>query len=142
MASSDTVSFVTAIRQLRWCNIQFRSLRDTQHLRAAILNPVRLPQFQSLPEPGLCALFTSGLDFRSQMGRSLLYSDSDGVRLVSRNGNLFKSFPGLCEGLARDLKGRRCVLDGEIVCLDPQGKPQDSGGRVGRKRHVARRRMI
>jgi ATP-dependent DNA ligase len=46
------------------------------------------------------------------------------VRLVSRNGNTFKSFPGLCDGLARDLKGRRCVLDGEIVCLDRNGKPQ------------------
>jgi bifunctional non-homologous end joining protein LigD len=46
------------------------------------------------------------------------------VRLVSRNGNSFKSFPGLCEGLTRDLKGRRCVLDGEIVCLDADGKPQ------------------
>jgi bifunctional non-homologous end joining protein LigD len=56
--------------------------------------------------------------------RSLLYSDSDGVRLVSRNANTFKSFPTLCEGLTRDLKGRRCVLDGEIVCLDSQGKPQ------------------
>ena len=56
--------------------------------------------------------------------RALLYSDSDGVQLVSRNGNMFKSFPGLCEGLRRDLKGRRCVLDGEIVCLDPEGKPQ------------------
>ena len=26
--------------------------------------------------------------------------------------------------MARDLKGRRCVLDGEIVCLDSHGKPQ------------------
>ena len=50
----------------------------------------------------------------------------DGVRLVSRNGNVFKSFVGLCEGLARDLNGRRCVLDREIVCLDSQGKPQFS----------------
>src|SRR5690348_2564992 len=56
--------------------------------------------------------------------RALLHSDNDGVRLISRNGNTFKSFPTLCEGLARDLKGRRCVLDGEIVCLDPEGKPQ------------------
>jgi bifunctional non-homologous end joining protein LigD len=56
--------------------------------------------------------------------RGLLYSDSEGVRLISRNGNVFKSFPGLCEGLARDLKGRRCTLDGEIVCLDSHGKPQ------------------
>src|SRR5690349_20517132 len=30
----------------------------------------------------------------------------------------------LCEELARDLRGRRCVLDGEMVCLDTQGKPQ------------------
>jgi len=56
--------------------------------------------------------------------RALLYSDKDGVRLVSRNGNEFKSFPGLCEGLARELKGCRCILDGEIVCLDSKGKPQ------------------
>jgi bifunctional non-homologous end joining protein LigD len=56
--------------------------------------------------------------------RALLYSDKESVRLVSRNGNVYKSFPGLCEGLARDLNGRRCVLDGEIVCLDLQGKPQ------------------
>jgi hypothetical protein len=56
--------------------------------------------------------------------RALLYSDSAGVRLVSRNRNTFQSFPTLCEGLARDLKGRRCILDGEIVCLDAEGKPQ------------------
>jgi bifunctional non-homologous end joining protein LigD len=56
--------------------------------------------------------------------RALLHSDDDGVRLVSRNGNLFKSFPGLCDGLARDLRKRRCILDGEIVCLASRGKPQ------------------
>ena len=56
--------------------------------------------------------------------RALLHSDSEGLRLVSRNGNVFKSFPALCEGLARDLKGRRCALDGEIVSLDSHGKPQ------------------
>jgi bifunctional non-homologous end joining protein LigD len=37
---------------------------------------------------------------------------------------MFKSFTRLQEGLARDLNGRRCVLDGEIVCLDPQGGPR------------------
>lgn len=56
--------------------------------------------------------------------RALLYSNAEGVRLVSRNGNAFKSFPELCKGLDRDLKGRRCILDGEIVSLDSQGKPQ------------------
>jgi bifunctional non-homologous end joining protein LigD len=53
-----------------------------------------------------------------------LFFDKDGVRLVSRNRNVFKSFPGLCEGLARDLRGHRCILDGEIVCLDSHGKSQ------------------
>jgi bifunctional non-homologous end joining protein LigD len=56
--------------------------------------------------------------------RALLYSGDDGVRLLSRNGNTFKSFPTLCEGLTRDLNGRRCVVDGEIVCLDSNGKTQ------------------
>jgi bifunctional non-homologous end joining protein LigD len=56
--------------------------------------------------------------------RALLHSDKDGVRLLSRYGNRLKSFPGLCEGLAHDVKGRRSVLDGEIVCLDEDGKPQ------------------
>lgn len=56
--------------------------------------------------------------------RALLHSDSAGVRLVSRKGNEFKSFSGLCDGLGRDLKGRCCVLDGEIVCLDRSGKSQ------------------
>src|SRR5215469_16880317 len=36
--------------------------------------------------------------------RALLYSDKDGVRLGSRNGNNFKSFPRLRLGLAHDLK--------------------------------------
>src|ERR1043166_673786 len=56
--------------------------------------------------------------------RALLYCGQEGVRLVSRNGNVFKSFPHLCDGLALELKGRRCVLDGEIVCLDSHVKPQ------------------
>jgi bifunctional non-homologous end joining protein LigD len=63
-------------------------------------------------------------EIKSDGFRSLLHSDERGVRLVSRNGNTFKSFPSLCERLARDLKGRRCVLDGEVVALDSAGKPQ------------------
>jgi ATP-dependent DNA ligase len=38
--------------------------------------------------------------------RALLYSGAEGVRLVSRNGNTFKSFSGLCDGLQRDPKGQ------------------------------------
>jgi len=45
---------------------------------------------------------------------------------LARFGHNSLSFRGFarCDGLARDLKGRRCALDGEIVCLDCHGKPQ------------------
>jgi bifunctional non-homologous end joining protein LigD len=95
--------------------------------RPAILISVPLPLFQPLPLTRARAPFwhTDWLfEIKWDGFRALLISNKNGVRLVSRNGNTFKSFPRLCEGLARDLKGRLCVLDGEIVCLDSQGKPQ------------------
>jgi bifunctional non-homologous end joining protein LigD len=95
--------------------------------RLAILISVPLPQFQPLPLSRARAPFSHSdwlFEIKWDGFRSLLRSDDDGVRLVSRNGNTFKSFPDLCEGLARDLRSRRCVLDGEIVCLDCEGKPQ------------------
>ncbi len=85
------------------------------------------PQFQPLPLSRARAPFSHSdwlFEIKWDGFRALLYSGVEGVRLVSRNGNTFKSFPTLCEDLARGLKGRRCVLDGEIVCLDPSGKPQ------------------
>jgi bifunctional non-homologous end joining protein LigD len=88
---------------------------------------VPIPAFQTLPLSRARAPFSHPdwlFEIKWDGFRSLLYSDQQGVRLVSRNGNTFKSFPGLCQQLSRDLKGRRCVLDGEIVCLDSQGKPQ------------------
>jgi bifunctional non-homologous end joining protein LigD len=88
---------------------------------------VPLPHFQPLPLSRARAPFSHRdwlFEIKWDGFRALLYCDREGVRLVSRNGNTFKSFPGLCEGLARDLNGRRCVLDGEIVCLDSHGKPQ------------------
>jgi len=88
---------------------------------------VPAPPFQPLPLSRARAPFSHAdwlFEIKWDGFRGLLHSDSEGVRLVSRNGNTFKSFPGLCDGLARDLKGRRCVLDGEIVCLDTDGKPQ------------------
>jgi bifunctional non-homologous end joining protein LigD len=74
-----------------------------------------LPQFQPLPLSRAFAPFSHPdwlFEIKWDGFRALLFSDKHGVRLVSRNGNTFKSFPGLCEGLARDLKGRRCVVDG------------------------------
>src|SRR4051812_28274138 len=55
--------------------------------------------------------------------RSLAYVDDGGTRLVSRNGNTFKSFPELTEAVGRELSGVSTVIDGEIVCLDKRGHP-------------------
>ncbi len=54
--------------------------------------------------------------------RGLAYIDAGKAWLVSKNGNTFKSFAGLCDGLAASLQGRRVILDGEIVCLAPDGR--------------------
>ena len=88
-----------------------------------------LPIFQPLPLSRARAPFSDPewlFEIKWDGFRALLYSGADGVRPVSRNGHTFKSFPDLCAGLTCDLNGRRCVLDGEIVCLDVNGKPQFS----------------
>jgi bifunctional non-homologous end joining protein LigD len=56
--------------------------------------------------------------------RALAFCDRGEVRLVSRNGNVFKSFPSLAEDLGLVLRRTRAVLDGEIVCLDSRGRSQ------------------
>src|SRR6266851_1016996 len=55
--------------------------------------------------------------------RALAYVDRDSARLVSRNGNTFTTFSDLCENLRRAVP-HQAVLDGEIACLDGQGRSQ------------------
>jgi bifunctional non-homologous end joining protein LigD len=55
--------------------------------------------------------------------RALAYLDEDTVRLVSRNGNdLTAGYPELTE-LTRKVGAVSAVLDGEIVAVDPDGRP-------------------
>jgi bifunctional non-homologous end joining protein LigD len=56
--------------------------------------------------------------------RSLAYIEHGRCRLVSRNGNEFKSFAGLNLALAQQCRAERAVLDDEIVCLDKAGNSQ------------------
>lgn len=56
--------------------------------------------------------------------RALAYIEDGGARLVSRNGNAFKSFPELTAAIGPALGCRNAVLDGEIVYLGRDGKPQ------------------
>ena len=55
--------------------------------------------------------------------RSLAYIERDNVRLVSRKGHQYKRFEALCIHLGAALLGES-ILDGEIVCLDGQGRPK------------------
>jgi bifunctional non-homologous end joining protein LigD len=42
--------------------------------------------------------------------------------LVSRNGHRFKSWPQLAEEIAHAVRAKTAVLDGEICCLDSDGR--------------------
>lgn len=72
--------------------------------------------------------------------RAVAFIDDGRVRLVSRNQNdLTAKYPELAT-LPRFFKGRRAILDGEIVALDDQGRPsfslmqQSTGFRPGKSR--------
>src|SRR5581483_8674879 len=49
--------------------------------------------------------------------------DSGKCSLVSRRGNVYKSFPALCAAIGAAL-ARAAVLDGEIVHVGEDGKPR------------------
>lgn len=55
--------------------------------------------------------------------RALAYVDNGSCRLVSRRGNAFKRFADLCAVIAAAVPAK-AVIDGEIACLDGDGKPQ------------------
>lgn len=54
--------------------------------------------------------------------RALAYVTPDGCRLVSRRGNVYKSFRSLVDSLAT--LACSAILDGEIVTLDENGRPK------------------
>src|SRR3954466_14099958 len=56
--------------------------------------------------------------------RALAFVRDGNCRLVSRNGNDFKSFTKLAAAIPKELKAKSAVLDGEVVVLDEQGRSQ------------------
>lgn len=54
--------------------------------------------------------------------RALAYIDGHHCQLVSRCGNVYKSWPYLRDELAHAVRCRSAVLDGEIACLEPDGR--------------------
>ncbi|PYU17824.1 MAG: hypothetical protein DMG32_27210 [Acidobacteria bacterium] len=69
---------------------------------------------------------THGLESLKYDGfRALAYVENGSARLVSRRHNTYKSFDTLCTQIVQCLKVQDAILDGEIVCLDKDGRPQD-----------------
>jgi bifunctional non-homologous end joining protein LigD len=55
--------------------------------------------------------------------RALLEIEATGARLVSRNRNRFKHLDPLAAALAKRLRVKEAILDGEIICADATGRP-------------------
>ena len=55
--------------------------------------------------------------------RAVAYIDDGAFRLISRNGNVFRTLGTLAQAIAQDLSGRSAILDGEIVRPGPDGRP-------------------
>jgi bifunctional non-homologous end joining protein LigD len=55
--------------------------------------------------------------------RALLEIDGTIARLVSRNRNRFKHIDTLAAALAKRLRVKEVILDGEVVCADESGRP-------------------
>jgi bifunctional non-homologous end joining protein LigD len=54
--------------------------------------------------------------------RALAHVNGRRCQLISRNGHPFKSWPQLAEEIAHAVRAHSAVLDGEIVCLGPDGR--------------------
>ena len=56
--------------------------------------------------------------------RALAYVDGGRCRLVSRRNHVYKAYAPLCAWIGEHLQADNAVLDGELACLDEEGKPQ------------------
>lgn len=54
--------------------------------------------------------------------RALAHVRGHHCELVSRNGFRFKQWPQLAEEIAHAVRAHSAVLDGEIRCLEPNGR--------------------
>jgi bifunctional non-homologous end joining protein LigD len=54
--------------------------------------------------------------------RAIAYVEQGSARLVSRKGNVYKSFQQLCESVPLELRAEDAILDGEIVHVRQDGR--------------------
>src|SRR4029079_17629388 len=82
------------------------------------LRPIRLSR-RSEPFDSVEFLYELKID-----GFRALAHVADGKgELISRNGNVFRGFADLATWIAEHLKAEDAVLDGEIACIDGEGRP-------------------
>jgi bifunctional non-homologous end joining protein LigD len=55
--------------------------------------------------------------------RALAHISHGKGELTSRNGNVFRGFAELATWIAENLKVEDAVLDGELACIDGDGRP-------------------
>jgi bifunctional non-homologous end joining protein LigD len=82
-----------------------------------MLSPMRLLR---IPEPFDHAdwIFEPKLDGF----RALAHIEGHRCTLISRNGHIFKSWPQLAEEIAHSIRTSNAVIDGEIACLEADGR--------------------
>jgi len=55
--------------------------------------------------------------------RALAHIEAGKGELISRNGNTFRGFADLARWIAEHLRVDSAILDGEIACVDENGRP-------------------
>jgi bifunctional non-homologous end joining protein LigD len=83
-----------------------------------MFSPMRLLQIPEAFDHSAC-LFEPKLDGF----RALAVVHGHHCELVSRHGHVFRAWPQLAEEIAHGVRGDSAVLDGEIVCMGPDGRP-------------------
>jgi bifunctional non-homologous end joining protein LigD len=55
--------------------------------------------------------------------RAIAHVEGHQCRLISRNGHRFNNWGVLCTEISHSIRAESVVLDGEIVCVDDDGRP-------------------
>jgi len=85
---------------------------------------VMLPRIQPINPSRIGAPFDHDdwiFEWKADGWRCMAYVENDVCELVSRNGNVYKSFARLTKELAA-LPVKSAIIDAEVVVLDPEGK--------------------
>jgi bifunctional non-homologous end joining protein LigD len=56
--------------------------------------------------------------------RAVTYVNRGTAWMVSKKGFVYKRFQELCHHVASAFRAREAILDGEIICMDAQGRPR------------------